>query len=173
MRGQGARDDIRGTFGVSVVHVEVGNKPHGVRAFVEAEHAVCREQLGDLGGAQAGGARVGEHHVGLDRSKVHGEPGRPGDALRENAAPAMVVGEARNVVPQSVQTAGRDDSGLPHPATQQLAGSGGPPDPTRTEPTGAPSPFERQTLTESKGAAISAGGSPLATAALQTLAPSR
>ena len=35
--------------------------------------------------------------------------------------------------------------------------------PSRTEPTGVPSPFDRQTLTESYGATISGSGTPEAT----------
>ena len=45
--------------------------------------------------------------------------------------------------------------------------------PSRTDPTGAPSPFDRQTLTESYGATISDSGTPEATDALQARAPSR
>jgi len=44
--------------------------------------------------------------------------------------------------------------------------------PASTEPTGAPSPFERHTLTVWHGAAISAMGTPLATCAFQMRAPS-
>src|SRR5690606_9475656 len=45
--------------------------------------------------------------------------------------------------------------------------------PTSTEPTGAPSPFERHTETLSKCRAISRAGTPSATAALYSRAPSR
>ena len=45
--------------------------------------------------------------------------------------------------------------------------------PTNAEPTGAPSPFEKQTLTESKYLAISTSEICSATAAFQSRAPSR
>ncbi|MNI56810.1 hypothetical protein D3C73_1118340 [compost metagenome] len=45
--------------------------------------------------------------------------------------------------------------------------------PTSTDPTGAPKPFEKQMDTESKSWHMSASGLPLATAALNTRAPSR
>ncbi len=44
---------------------------------------------------------------------------------------------------------------------------------TSMDPTGAPSPFERQNMTESKFFVTSATGFPRATPALKTLAPSR
>ena len=44
--------------------------------------------------------------------------------------------------------------------------------PTTTDPTGAASPFDRQNVTESAGAAISAGVTPSATVALKKRAPS-
>ena len=50
-------------------------------------------------------------------------------------------------------------------------------EPTSAEPTGAPSPFEKHTDTESNGAAIARavvrGSPPSATAALKSRAPSR
>ncbi|GAA3681716.1 hypothetical protein GCM10022224_052470 [Nonomuraea antimicrobica] len=45
--------------------------------------------------------------------------------------------------------------------------------PATTEPTGAPSPLDRQNCTESACAAIRSAGVPLLTAALKILAPSR
>ena len=45
--------------------------------------------------------------------------------------------------------------------------------PTRTEPTGAPSPFDRQTEMVSKSLTMRAGSVPLPIAALKSLAPSR
>eukprot|EP01139_Manchomonas_bermudensis_P007158 Amastigsp_a179758_47.p3 type:complete len:100 gc:universal Amastigsp_a179758_47:853-554(-) len=45
--------------------------------------------------------------------------------------------------------------------------------PTMTEPTGAESPFERQTETESAALQMRSSGTPDATAALQMRAPSR
>ena len=44
--------------------------------------------------------------------------------------------------------------------------------PTTTEPMGADSPFERQNVMESAGAASAAGATPSATAALKKRAPS-
>lgn len=44
---------------------------------------------------------------------------------------------------------------------------------TKHEPTGAPSPFEKHTLTESNGAASSRTGIPVATDAFHRRAPSR
>ena len=46
-------------------------------------------------------------------------------------------------------------------------------EPTTAEPTGAPSPFEKQTEAESTWAATSAGERPAAIAAFQMRAPSR
>ena len=46
-------------------------------------------------------------------------------------------------------------------------------DDTSTDPTGAPSPFDRQTETVSKFAPYAASGTPLATWAFQSRAPSR
>ena len=46
-------------------------------------------------------------------------------------------------------------------------------DPAKIEPTGAPSPFEKQTLTVSKRAAYSASLTPLAKEAFHSRAPSR
>ena len=45
--------------------------------------------------------------------------------------------------------------------------------PQSTEPTGAPSPFDRHTETESKSCAIVRGGTPCFTAAFHSRAPSR
>ena len=45
--------------------------------------------------------------------------------------------------------------------------------PTRTDPTGAPSPLDKQIETESKGAANSDIGIPKATDALNARAPSK
>ncbi len=46
-------------------------------------------------------------------------------------------------------------------------------DPTTIDPTGADSPFDRQNITESNGSTTSATGTPSASAALNTRAPSR
>ena len=46
-------------------------------------------------------------------------------------------------------------------------------EPHRAEPTGAPRPFEKQTLTVSKWAAQASAGMPVATAALKMREPSR
>ncbi len=64
---------------------------------------------------------------------------------------------------------------MPPPSTlrQRCARSISAPLPTSTEPTGAPSPFEKQIDTESNGAHSSAIARPDATAALHTRAPSR
>ena len=45
-------------------------------------------------------------------------------------------------------------------------------DPTTTDPTGQPRPFDRQNVTESAGLASSAGRTPRATTALKKRAPS-
>ena len=87
---------------------------------------------------------------------------------REAAGTAVIVGQAVDVVLEGVQAGGGDDTRLPHAAAEELA-----PRcaraimaalPSSTEPTGAPRPFDRQTVTESYGATMSRSATPEATA---------
>ena len=73
--------------------------------------------------------------------------------------------------------AGRgDDPGLAHPAADHLAGTPGALDerasPTTTEPTGQPRLFDRQNVAEAPGGTRSRAGTPSATEALNSRAPS-
>ena len=78
---------------------------------------------------------------------------------------------------RAYRRAGGEDAGLPQPPPSALRmrrawwirSSG----PTRAEPTGAPRPFLKQTLTVSKWLAQSAAEMPVATTALKRRAPSR
>ena len=98
--------------------------------------------------------------VGVDlvRIDAHARDARqPGG---EAARVRVIVGEPVAVVLERVQRGGAQDADLAHAAAQHLAEAARAFDvvarpPAITEPTGAPSPFEKQAETVSNGAASS------------------
>ena len=110
-------------------------------------------------------------------SPISFSPGILPTASASRLGVGMIVGQPLDVMLERVQRAGRDDAGLPHAAAEQLAirrafliCSFGP---ASAEPTGAPSPLLKQTLTVSKCCAQSRASMPVATTALNSRAPSR
>ena len=96
-------------------------------------------------------------------STISGSSARPrrfADRVGQRAGLGVVFGQPVDVVLQRVERPGGDDAGLPHAAAEHLAmppragriNSSGP---HSAEPTGAPSPFEKQMLTVSNCAAQS------------------
>ena len=107
---------------------------------------------------------------------VDGEARAGAEALCQPAGVGVVVGEALDVVVERVDAGRRDDARLPHAAAEQLAHRLARPTssavPAMIDPTGAPSPFERQNWTVSTSRQMTSAPTPSATAALNRRAPS-
>ena len=118
------------------------------------------------------------HDVGAHRRGVEGtgEPLR--DRVGEPAGARVIVGEALDHRLERDDPGGRDDPGLAHARRRSAADARALPRsraalPQSSDPTGAPSPFERQNITVSHSATSAAGATPSAIAAFQIRAPSQ
>ena len=161
-----------------VVDVEVGDEAHRPGRLVKGQHALGLEQFDHSRRRQADAVGVGEDHVGLQLAFVDGETRHARRGARRGPRARRWSSARRSTLcsrayrpPAAMMPAWR----MPPPKSLRarwaraiIAAL-----PSSTEPTGAPRPFDRQTLTESNGATMSRSATPEATAALQTRAPSR
>ncbi len=66
-----------------------------------------------------------DHDVGVNHLRVESQAGRETHGLSENASVGMVIGEAVDMVLQSVKRTGGDDAGLTHASAECFAVTAG------------------------------------------------
>ena len=173
-RPRGGRDR---PLDVLRVDVEMGDRPQvaGARGGGE-QHALLRQQVRALVDRQPERSGIEQHEVRLDLLEVDRQA-RGRERLGEPPRARVVVREPLDVVVERVDPGRRDDPRLAHRAAEEvlapraLAMSSR--EPARSAPSGQPSPFERQSVTVSNSRPDSAAGTPSATTALSSRAPSR
>ncbi len=160
------------------VHVEMGHGPENVlRDREREENAVGPEAREGLVARQTESARVEEDEVRLDRLDVDRQSGSD-QPLGEPTRVCVVVREALDVVLERVEPGGGDDAGLAHRASEHVL-----------EAPGLRLALGRGCENGAEGAAealreaerhrvelapeVSAAGTPLATDAFMSRAPSR
>ena len=136
-------------FYLLVVNLQMGDQADQAVAQGKASHSRLRKAVHPL---LCGSFRPQVDHVGLDRLVIHRKTGDFRQSLSQTTGPPVVFPEASEVVIQGIQpAAARFGLAMPPPKSlrQRWARSMKDCDPTKTLPTGAPSPLDRQTETES------------------------
>ena len=150
--GDHVPNDRAGLLAVGRGDVEMGDRPDHPWPEGGHGHALLRGLPGHGGGRHSPG--VDDDDVGGHGIRVDGGRGSLRDRRGERVRGRVVVGKPGQVVVQPVRRPGGQDPGLSHPPTEALPPDPGLSDPvlavlTSIEPTGAPRPLEKQTLTVS------------------------
>ena len=148
-----------------------------VAAASERQHIALAKPLDELGGGQAGGARVDEHDVGLDGGEIDREAVEltetRGNRRRSPVVPASwsiidvsptIAAAAKMPSLCTLETPSRRAFSRARPRTSR--------EPHSNAPHGAEIPLFRLTATDETPAVRSLGGTPCAAAALNRRAPS-
>ena len=167
-RGSELRQHHRGSLGVLAADVEVGDHPDGGRADRRDQHARRRGHRRRTPPRR----RAAPRRCWCRRSRGRGRRPRPAAGRAHGRRPAARRGgrgRAGRRRPGCRPDACRRPSACAGPAPRRSP----PLEPTTSEPTGAPSPFDRHTDSTSAHAPYDASGTPVATWAFQSRAPSR
>ena len=91
-----------------------------VAAHGADQHAPGPQRPGECIGAEPGAGAVEEDEVAVDARLIEGQGWQRADRIGEAAGVGVILGEARDMVIERVETGGGKDAGLPHGAAEAL-----------------------------------------------------
>ena len=168
-------NELAGPLAIVCRYVEMGDRPDHERAKRGNQHSTlccrCRDRRG--------GGRAGVDHddVRLDTVRFDRSRDLSGNGISKDARGFMIIAEPLHMMIKGVQAGGGEHAGLAPATTEPFAQHPSSRDVLsgryQTEPTGAPRPLEKHTLTVSKSCPYASRGTPVATWAFHNRAPSR